>query len=249
MSVSYATIDTILENSPSLAGLGVLLTAGPTQEAIDPVRYISNHSTGKMGYALAEVLAERGAQVTLVSGPTNLTVLHPCIERIRVRSAADMYHACLHYFPKASLTVLAAAVADYTPRVVADQKIKKNESTFYLELVRTVDIAASLGKQKRTGQYLVGFALETDNELANAQTKLVNKNLDLIVLNSLRDEGAAFGHDTNQVTLIHRNGGIHRFGLKSKRAVACDIADHIEQLFKKTETALAAIKSTAFTQA
>lgn len=211
----------------NLTGLTVLLTAGPTQEAIDPVRYISNHSTGKMGYALAEVLAERGAHVTLVSGPTNQTAQHPAITVVPVRSAAEMYAACLHYFPKATLTVLAAAVADYTPKVVADRKIKKKEYEFRLELVRTVDIAASLGRQKRDDQFMVGFALETDNELANAQAKLVSKNLDLIVLNSLRDEGAAFGHDTNQITLIHRNGAIHRFGLKSKRAVACDIADQI----------------------
>lgn len=211
----------------NLTGLNVLITAGPTHEAIDPVRYISNHSTGKMGYALAEVLAERGAQVTLVSGPTNLTVEYPSIEVVKVRSAAEMYAACLHYFPTATLTVLAAAVADYTPKVVADRKIKKKETEFHLELVRTVDIAASLGSQKRDDQLMVGFALETDNELANAQAKLVSKNLDLIVLNSLRDEGAAFGHDTNQITLIYRNGAIHRFGLKSKRAVAHDIADQL----------------------
>lgn len=210
-----------------LTWLTVLLTAGPTQEAIDPVRYISNHSTGKMGYALAEVLAERGAQVTLVTGPTNLTVEYPTIQVVKVRSAADMYAACGHYFPTSTLTVLAAAVADYTPKVVADRKIKKKESEFSLQLVKTVDIAASLGRQKRDDQYTVGFALETDNELANAQAKLVSKNLDLIVLNSLRDAGAAFGHDTNQVSLIHRNGAIHRFGLKSKRAVAHDIADQI----------------------
>lgn len=215
-----------------LTGLHVLLTAGPTREAIDPVRYISNHSTGKMGYALAEVLAERGAQVTLISGPTNLTVEYPTIQVVNVCSAAEMYAACLQYFPTATITVLAAAVADYTPKVVADRKIKKNQlgvpaAEYSLQLIETVDIAASLGAQKRDDQYMVGFALETDNELANAQSKLVSKNLDLIVLNSLRDAGAAFGHDTNQVSLIHRDGAIHRFGLKSKRAVAHDIADQI----------------------
>ncbi|WP_375444548.1 phosphopantothenoylcysteine decarboxylase [uncultured Fibrella sp.] len=214
-----------------LTGLQVLLTVGPTQEAIDPVRYISNHSTGKMGYALAQVLAERGAQVTLVSGPTSQTATHPAITVVQVRSAAEMYAACLTYFPSAQLTVLAAAVADYTPKVVATRKLKKKENEFTLELVKTVDIAASLGKQKRDDQLLVGFALETDNELANAQAKLVSKNLDLVVLNSLRDAGAAFGHDTNQVTFIHRNGAIHRFGLKSKRAVAQDIADQISSVF------------------
>lgn len=230
MNSLFAPIDT------NLTGLSVLLTAGPTHEAIDPVRYISNHSTGKMGYALAEVLAERGATVTLVTGPTNLTVTNPAIEVVNVRSAADMYAACLHHFPTATLTVLAAAVADYTPKVVADRKIKKKESEFLLELVKTVDIAASLGAQKRDDQFMVGFALETDNELANAQAKLVSKNLDLIVLNSLRDEGAAFGHDTNQVTLIHRNGGIHRFGLKSKRAVAHDIADQVSTVLAASAT-------------
>lgn len=219
MNSLFAPINT------NLTGLHVLLTTGPTHEAIDPVRYISNHSTGKMGYALAEVLAERGAKVTLVSGPTNLTAEYPTITVVKVRTAAQMYAACRQHFPRATLTILAAAVADYTPKVVADRKIKKNESEFYLALVKTVDIAASLGQQKRDDQFMVGFALETDNELANAQAKLVSKNLDLIVLNSLQDEGAAFGHDTNQVTLIHRNGAIHRFGLKSKRAVAHDIDD------------------------
>jgi phosphopantothenoylcysteine decarboxylase/phosphopantothenate--cysteine ligase len=224
MSSLFAPINT------NLAGLNVLLTAGPTQEAIDPVRYISNHSTGKMGYALAEVLAERGANVTLVSGPTNLTIAYPTIQVIHVRSAAQMYAACLHHFPTAALTVLAAAVADYTPKVVADRKIKKKEPEFSLEFVRTDDIAASLGAQKRDDQFMVGFALETDNELANAQAKLVSKNLDLIVLNSLKDKGAAFGYDTNRVTLIHRHGAIHRFGLKSKWAVAHDIVDQLSMV-------------------
>lgn len=219
-----------------LTELRVLLTAGPTHEAIDPVRFISNHSTGKMGYALAEVLAERGATVTLVSGPTHLTTEHPAIEVVRVRSAAQMYAACLDAFPAATLTILAAAVADYTPKVVADRKLKKKEAEFCLELVKTVDIAASLSRQKRDDQFMVGFALETDNELANAQAKLVNKNLDLIVLNSLKDEGAAFGHYTNQVTLIHRNGAIHRFGLKAKRAVAHDIADQVSAVLAASIT-------------
>lgn len=207
--------------------LHVLITAGPTQEAIDPVRYISNHSTGKMGYALAEAFAERGAQVTLVSGPTQLTAQHPAIHVVPVLSAAQMYAACQAHFPTATLTVLAAAVADYTPKVVADRKIKKKEAEFSLELVKTVDIAASLGRQKRDDQFMVGFALETDNELANAQGKLTSKNLDMIVLNSLRDAGAAFGHDTNQITILHRHGAIHRFGLKSKQAVARDIVHEV----------------------
>ena len=214
-------------------GLRVLLTAGPTQEAIDPVRYISNHSTGKMGYALAEVFAERGALVTLVSGPTQLAAHHPAIQVVQVRTAAQMYEACLQHFPTSTLTVLSAAVADYTPKVVADRKIKKKEAQFFLELVKTVDIAASLGHQKRPDQFLVGFALETDNEMVNAHAKLTSKQLDLIVLNSLRDKGAAFGHDTNQVTLIHRHGAIHRFGLKDKRLVAQDIADQVSIELRK----------------
>lgn len=211
--------------NPDLDGLNVLLTAGPTHEALDPVRYISNHSTGKMGYAIAEELAARGAHVTLVSGPTNLSTEHPAIRLVRVRSAAQMYDACQTYFSSADLTILAAAVADYTPKVVADRKIKKNDETFTLELVKTVDIAASLGRQKQDGQVLVGFALETDNEEANALGKLERKNLDLIVLNSLRDKGAGFAHDTNRITILHRTGQTNRYELKSKQAVARDIVD------------------------
>lgn len=217
--------------TPDLTGLHVLLTAGPTHEALDPVRYISNHSTGKMGYALAEELARRGARVTLVSGPTNLGVKHPAIRLVRVRSAAEMYDACRQHFPTADLTILAAAVADYTPKVVADRKIKKNDDVFTLELVKTVDIAASLGRQKREGQVLVGFALETDNEEANALGKLERKNLDMIVLNSLRDEGAGFAHDTNRITILHRSGQRNRYGLKSKPAVAHDIVDESLALY------------------
>lgn len=213
-----------------LSGLPVLLTAGPTQEALDPVRFLSNHSTGKMGYALAEELAERGARVTLVSGPTHQKANHPGIQVVPVVSAQQMYEACLHYFSVSQLVILAAAVADYTPKVVADHKIKKKEPSFFLELVKTVDIAAELGKQKREDQYMVGFALETQHELANAQAKLASKNLDLIVLNSMRDPGATFGYDTNQVTLIHRHGAIHRFGLKSKLAVARDIINEISRV-------------------
>lgn len=219
----YLPIDTTLNNVDSLTGLHVLLTAGPTHEAIDPVRYISNHSTGKMGYALAEELAQRGATVTLVSGPTNLVAEHAAISVIRVQSAAQMYEACLRVFSSANLTILAAAVADYTPKHVASRKIKKSEDTFAIELVKTVDIAASLGRQKRADQVMVGFALETDNEIANALGKLERKNLDMIVLNSLQDEGAGFAHDTNRITILHRNGDVRPYGLKTKRAVARDI--------------------------
>ncbi len=210
-----------------LKGRHILITAGPTQEALDPVRYISNHSTGKMGYALAEELAGRGARVTLISGPTQLTPIHPGIHRINVRSAAEMYDACSRYFPNADVAILSAAVADYTPKVVATTKIKKKETEFSLELVKTVDIAAQLGRQKRADQFLVGFALETDHEIENALKKLQSKNLDLIVLNSLQNDGAGFGYDTNQVTLIDRQGRIEPFALKDKRAVATDIIDRL----------------------
>jgi phosphopantothenoylcysteine decarboxylase/phosphopantothenate--cysteine ligase len=221
-----------------LEGIEVLITAGPTQEAIDPVRYISNHSTGKMGYAISEEMAGHGAKVTLVSGPTSLpTPVHPLIHTIRIRSAREMHAECLRYFPASQVAVLSAAVADYTPKVVADRKIKKKDAEFCLELVKTVDIAASLGRQKRAHQLLVGFALETDNELANALIKLGSKNLDLIVLNSLNDEGAAFGHDTNKVTLIDRNQRVQTFGLKSKREVARDIVTAIANQLRARKAA------------
>lgn len=216
--------------STQFANRHVLITAGPTQEAIDPVRYISNHSTGKMGYALAEELANRGAHVTLVSGPTQQRAIHAGIRVVPVRSAAEMYEACCRYFPQSDIAILSAAVADYTPKVVATQKIKKKEAEFTIELVKTVDIAAALGQQKQVYQYLVGFALETDHEIENALKKLHSKSLDLIVLNSLQHEGAGFGHDTNQITLIDRQGTIEPFGLKDKRAVAIDIIDRLAGL-------------------
>ena len=204
-------------------GKKVLLTAGPTQEAIDPVRYISNHSTGKMGYALAEALASAGALVTLVSGPTNLSLKHSGIHTIDVRSAQEMYEAAEGVFAQQDVTILAAAVADYTPSVVASEKIKKKESIFNIELRKTVDIAATLGRQKKPGQLLIGFALETNNEVENAIEKLLRKNLDLIILNSLQNAGAGFGHDTNQISIIDRQQQIMAYELKSKTKVAADI--------------------------
>jgi phosphopantothenoylcysteine decarboxylase/phosphopantothenate--cysteine ligase len=207
----------------------VLLTAGPTQEALDPVRFISNHSTGKMGYALAEAFAEAGAKVILVTGVTNLTTQHPHIQRIDVRSAAEMYEASQANFAQADIIVLAAAVADYTPKTVAKTKIKKKEgeNNFTLELVKTVDIAKTLGEQKQASQLMVGFALETDNELENAKGKLQRKHLDLIVLNSMRTEGAGFGHDTNAVTLLNKEGELIEIPLQSKQAVAKRIVAEI----------------------
>lgn len=202
----------------------VLITAGPTYEPIDPVRFIGNHSTGKMGYALAEAFAATGAIVTLVSGPTNLAnPAHPRIQTVRVDTADQMYAAAAAIAPDADVWVFAAAVADYKPRDVAANKIKKEGDTLTLELVKNVDIAATLGKTKRAEQFSVGFALETNNEEVNAREKLARKNFDLVVLNSLRDPGAGFRHDTNKVTLLEADGQMTTFELKPKAAVAADI--------------------------
>lgn len=208
---------------PAFKGKKILITAGPTQEAIDPVRYISNHSTGKMGYAIAQAFAQAGAEVTLVSGPTAQPTPDTSVKLIKVRSAQEMYEASHNEFSKADVIILSAAVADYTPTHPADRKIKKKESHFNIELTKTVDIAATLGQQKREGQIMVGFALETDNEFDNAIGKLKSKNLDLIVLNSLNDKGAGFAYDTNKITVIEASGTVHHFDLKSKTEVAQDI--------------------------
>lgn len=213
-------------------GKKVLVTAGPTQESIDPVRYISNHSTGKMGYAIAKAFAKVGADVTLVSGPTALPVPDPSIRRIDVRSAQEMFEATQAVFVDVDIAIWSAAVADYTPAHPADRKIKKKETTFAIELTKTVDIAATLGAQKRHGQLIMGFALETDNEHENALKKLYAKNLDWIVLNSLRDAGAGFGHDTNKITVIDRDEQTHEFPLKSKEDVALDLVTLIGNALK-----------------
>ena len=213
-----------------LAGKKVLITAGPTYEKIDPVRFVGNYSSGKMGFALAEVCAEHGAEVTLVSGPVTLQTPHPAIKRIDVESAAEMYEAANEHFPKADITILSAAVADFTPRVTADKKIKRKGDSLKLELQPTQDIAAALGAVKKDGQVLVGFALETDNELCNAREKMERKNFDLIVLNSLQDKGAGFRVDTNKVTVIDRKGGLTAFDVKPKKQVAEDIVLCIEKL-------------------
>ena len=199
----------------------VLITAGPTYEPLDPVRFIGNHSTGKMGYALAEAFASVGAEVTLISGPTNLPdPTHPQISTQRVETADQMYAAAAAVASAADVWVFAAAVADYKPAHVAAEKIKKAGNTLTLELVKNVDIAATLGERKRAEQFAVGFALETTNELAHAQNKLHRKNFDLIVLNSLRDAGAGFGHDTNKVTVLDATGQTVNFELQSKADVA-----------------------------
>jgi phosphopantothenoylcysteine decarboxylase/phosphopantothenate--cysteine ligase len=207
----------------------VLITAGPTQEPIDPVRFISNHSSGKMGYAIARAFAYAGANVTLISGPTVQPLPDPTIRRVSVRSAREMYEATAEEFSKAHIVVLAAAVADYTPTQPADQKIKKKEAVFALEMTKTIDIAATLGKQKRPDQITVGFALETNDELTNAISKLRAKNFDFIVLNSLRDQGAGFGHDTNKITVIDKEERIYEFELKSKDKVAEDLLNLVQE--------------------
>ena len=210
-----------------LTGKSVLVTAGPTFEALDPVRFIGNHSSGKMGFAIADALAQEGATVTLVTGPTHQHTNHPGVIVKHVMSADEMYAACAKLFPGTDITVLAAAVADYKPTVKADQKIKKTGDTLTLELTKTTDIAASLGKLKHNGQIVVGFALETENEHANALKKLESKNFDLIVLNSLNDKGAGFGHDTNKIKIINRKHEAKTFDIKDKKDVARDIVASI----------------------
>jgi phosphopantothenoylcysteine decarboxylase / phosphopantothenate---cysteine ligase len=211
-----------------LKGKKVLITAGPTQEPIDPVRFISNHSSGKMGYAIAEAFEMAGCEVRLVSGPVSIP--QPIgINIEKVQSAREMYDAAAQYFDESDIIILSAAVADYTPAVVADKKIKKKEDHFNIELTKTIDIAATLGKHKRAGQIIVGFALETDNEFENAKGKLERKNFDMVVLNSLQDKGAGFRYDTNKVKIIDREGNIHDFDLKTKKEVAQDILELVVQ--------------------
>jgi len=216
--------------SESLSGKHFLISAGPTHEAIDPVRFIGNYSSGLMGYSLAEEAANRGAKVTLVSGPTDLKLSVSGIEKIDVISAREMYEAVSAKFIKADVTIMAAAVADFTPENVAPQKIKKSADKKEIHLKPTIDILATLGKQKSKNQVLVGFALETENELQNAGIKLDNKNLDLIVLNSLKDSGAGFGVSTNKITIIDKNRKVSNYHLKSKKEVAGDILDKISEL-------------------
>lgn len=220
---------TFFRQQNRLSGKTALVTAGPTHEAIDPVRFIGNNSTGKMGYAIAEALAANGAEVHVVSGPTHLALEHPRVSITRVTSAREMYDACQQKFPTTQIAVLSAAVADYRPVVQAQSKIKKSGENITLELTQNPDIAAELGRQKKAGQFVVGFALETDNERANAEKKLATKNFDLIVLNSLRDAGAGFGHDTNKVTVMGKKAFVREFPLKSKKQLAYDIVDTIIQ--------------------
>ena len=220
-------LDNYFAEKASLYGLKLLVSAGPTHEPIDPVRFIGNHSSGKMGFALAEEAAKRGADVTLIAGPVSLESPHG-VNRINVKTAQDMFEACTGNFEAQDIIIMAAAVADYTPIEVASEKVKKNAENWGVELKKTKDVLAWIGKNKKVNQKLVGFALETENEQANAFGKLERKNLDIIVLNSLKDKGAGFQHDSNKVTIIDRNNKVTSFELKSKQDVAIDILDTIE---------------------
>ena len=225
------SLDAFFNGQMSLAGKKVMVTAGPTYEKIDAVRFIGNYSSGKMGYAIAEECASRGAEVVLVSGPTSLNVHNGNIKLVRVNSAREMYEACNSEFPQCNAAVLSAAVADFTPQNVSDTKIKRKDNNLEITLKPTDDIAASLGKQKGD-RVLVGFALEKENELKNAIGKLERKNFDFIVLNSMNDKGAGFNHDTNKITIINRSKEVKNYDLKSKVMVAKDIVDEIEKLLK-----------------
>jgi phosphopantothenoylcysteine decarboxylase / phosphopantothenate---cysteine ligase len=217
-------------NNKKLQGIQALVTAGPTYERIDPVRFIGNFSTGKMGVAIAEALAAQGARVTLVLGPSHLQVHHAHISVVRVESAEEMYNACAGVFPAMQVAIMSAAVADYRPEVVAGEKIKKQADTFSISMAKTKDILGSLGAIKQPGQTLVGFALETVNEMEYARGKMQAKNADMIVLNSLRDAGAGFGHDTNKITLLTKDGEVQELPLQSKQDAALAIVNKIVEI-------------------
>lgn len=228
-----AVLEEFFTSQSALEKKKIVITAGPTYEKIDPVRFIGNYSSGKMGFALAEACAAQGAEVTLIAGPVSLTTTHPNIRRVDVESAEEMYEAAMAAYPEADAGILCAAVADYRPEVQADEKIKREtKGDITLHLVPNKDIAASLGAIKRDGQLLVGFALETNNEAMNAESKLKRKNLDFIVLNSLRDAGAGFRCDTNKITIIDNKGESTVYPLKSKQGVATDIVNKLATLLK-----------------
>jgi len=228
--VSFLTAD--IKKKLPLVNQKILVTAGPTHEAIDPVRFIGNHSSGKMGFAIADQLAAMGAEVILVTGPTSQKSQQSGIKRVDVTSAADMLEACLKYYKDVNACIMSAAVADFTPVNVSAQKIKKQDNDLNIELKKTTDILKTLGEQKQKGQILVGFALETNDEEKNAIDKLQRKNLDFIVLNSLNDEGAGFKTDTNKITIIDRKLQKTTFGLKTKNEVAKDICNKVTELIK-----------------
>lgn len=219
------------QSNESLAGKHFVVTAGPTYEKIDPVRFVGNFSSGKMGFAIASQLANAGANVSLIAGPVHLNIQHPRIQRFDVVSAQEMLAQALIHFPNSDGAVMSAAVADYAPVAEADEKIKSSADSMHIEMRKNPDIAAQLGAIKRPNQRLIGFALETENESANAQKKILSKNLDFVVLNSLRDEGAGFQHDTNKIEIIYPSGESEQFGLKSKSEVAADIVRALTRLF------------------
>lgn len=221
-------LELFFASKQDLAGKRILITAGPTYEKIDPVRFIGNYSSGKMGYALAEEAATRGASVTLISGPVALKACHPAIKVIDVESARQMHDACIDVFPQTDIAIMCAAVADYAPTEVAEKKIKREKDDIpVIHLMKNPDIAAALGLMKEPSQTLVGFALETNDEEANAHLKMAKKNLDMIVLNSLRDKGAGFRTDTNRITIFHADGRQQQYTTKPKSEVARDIIDAI----------------------
>ncbi|MDA0194731.1 MAG: bifunctional phosphopantothenoylcysteine decarboxylase/phosphopantothenate--cysteine ligase CoaBC [Bacteroidetes bacterium] len=223
----FKFVDEFFEATGPLKGKRVLVTAGPTYEAIDPVRFIGNHSSGKMGFSIAEEAANLGASVILISGPTNQKTDHPLVNLVNVTTAQEMLDSCTQYYGESNISILAAAVSDYKPASVSDQKIKKGHDALAIDLKINPDIAAELGKNKRQDQFNVGFALETENERANAFEKLSKKNFDMIVLNSLNDEGAGFTKDTNKITIIDKNNIVMNYELKNKREVAKDILQAI----------------------
>jgi phosphopantothenoylcysteine decarboxylase / phosphopantothenate---cysteine ligase len=220
-----------LSTHRDFTGKNILVTAGPTYEALDPVRFIGNRSSGKMGVAIAKNLAERGANVTLVLGPSKISDIPPSVTTIRVESAQQMYQAATHHFPQSDGAVLAAAVADYRPKHVSDTKIKKKDNDLSIELEKTPDIAAALGQMKQPHQRIAGFALETNDEFDNAVSKLKRKNFDFIVLNSLREAGAGFNHDTNKISIIFNEKTFETFDLKNKNDVAVDIVNALVSLY------------------
>lgn len=231
----YTIVNQHLQSKQIFSGKKVMITAGPTYEPIDPVRFIGNHSSGLMGFSLAEAAAARGADVTLVTGPTSLSTSNPLIHRVDVTSAEQMFQQCMAIADQQDIMIMSAAVADFTPAETAPQKIKKTCDELNIRLVKTKDILATIGKQKRDDQFLVGFALETENEKVNALKKLHTKNADLIVLNSLRTKGAGFRTQTNKVLMITRNEQTFESELKDKREIAVDILNLIDQLTNKQQ--------------
>ncbi len=220
-------------SQPIFKNKKVLITAGPTREAIDPVRYISNHSSGKMGYAIAEEFLKQGAEVFLVSGPVCIEINHSRLTLIKVNSALEMDLACCNFYERIDIAVFAAAVADYRPENVSNKKIKKEAHSFSLKLIKNVDIAYEFGKVKAARQLSIGFALETNDELNYATSKLLKKNFDMIILNSMNDANATFGYDTNKITIIKSDFTQKEFALKNKNEVANDIVEAVNELWMK----------------